>query len=283
MKRRIVSHAATAAVVGAGLFGVAGGLTAAASSAASSLPTLTLALNGKTVVVGGSTVSGAVNVQTTVTHESLGGSLLFRLANGVSPSEFPQAIQAMQAHHGDPNYLDPYGSIVFDGVAPKGTSSAQTVLAPGTYFAVDVGGNGSTQPHALFTVTQSATPASLPKPQATIRTIEFGFTGPTKLHDGELVRFQNDGFLVHMDFWLSVKNMTAAKHVVALLLAGKDNKAGKLATDGGGFAGPLSSGGMQQLAITEKPGIYVQFCYMNTQDGREHTQLGMERIFKVVR
>ena len=33
----------------------------------------------------------------------------------------------------------------------------------------------------------SAAPASLPKAQATIASIEFGFTGPTTLHDGELV------------------------------------------------------------------------------------------------
>jgi len=281
--KRIVSLAATATLVGAGLFVVVGGLAAAASSAATGLPTLTLALNGKTVVVGGSTVSGAVNVQTTVTGESSGGPLLFRLANGVSPSVFPQAVKAVGAHHGDLNYLDPYGSVVFDGVSPKGTSSVQTELSAGTYFAIDSSSSHGVPPHALFTVTQSAHPASLPKPQATISTIEFGFTGPTTLHDGELVRFQNDGFLVHMDVWESAKNMKVAKQAVKLLLAGKDNKAGKLLGSQGGFAGPLSTGGMQQLVITEKPGIYVQDCFMNTQDGREHTQLGMERIIKIIK
>ena len=278
--KRIVSLAATATVLGVL---AAGGLTTAASSAASGLPTLTLALNGKTVVVGGSTVSGAVNVQTTVTGESSGGPLLFHLANGVSPSAFAQATAAVNAHHGDLNYLDPYGSIVFDGVSPKGTSNVQTALPVGIYFAIDSSSNASIPPHALFTVTPSAAPASLPKPQATISTIEFGFVGPTTLHDGELVRFQNDGFLVHMDVWEAAKNMTVARQAVKLLLAGKDNQAGKLLGSQGGFAGPLSTGGMQQLVITEKPGIYVQDCFMNTQDGREHTQLGMERIIKIVK
>jgi hypothetical protein len=252
------------------------------AAAASGLPTLTIALNGKTVVVGGSTVSGAVNVQTTVTHESAGSPLLFRLANGVSPSAFPQAIQAVGAHHGDLNYLDPYGSIVFDGASSHGTSSAQTELPAGTYFAIDASSHGA-PPHTLFTVAPSTSPASLPKPQATIRTIEFGFTGPTTLRDGELVRFENDGFLVHMDVWESAKSMKVAKQAVKLLLAGKDNKAGSLLGSAGGFANPMSTGGMLQLVINEKPGIYVQDCFMNTQDGREHTRLGMERIIKIVK
>ena len=278
--KRIVSLAATAILAGAGLFVVAGGLTAAASSAAAGLPTLTLALNGKTVVVGGSTVSGGVNVQTTVTKQSSGEPTLFALKPGVTPA---QAFAANAAHQGDPNYLDPYGSIVFDALAPRGVSSAQTVLAPGTYVALDTGQSGGKSPHAVFTVTPASSPAALPKPQATISTIDFGFVGPTTLHDGELVRFQNNGFLVHMDVWELAKNMTVARQAVKLLLAGKDNQASALLGGQGGFAGPLSTGGMQQLVITEKPGIYVQDCFMNTQDGREHTQLGMERIIRIVK
>jgi hypothetical protein len=40
---------------------------------------------------------------------------------------------------------------------------------------------------------------------------------------------------------------------------------------------------MQQEVITAKPGVYVIACFMDTQDGREHTQLGMERMIKVVK
>jgi hypothetical protein len=51
----------------------------------------------------------------------------------------------------------------------------------------------------------------------------------------------------------------------------------------GGFANPMSTGGLLETVITEPPGIYVQDCFMDTQDGRSHTQLGMERIFKIVK
>lgn len=254
----------------------------ASATVASGLPTLTLALNGKSVVVGGSTVSGAVNVQTTVTGEPFGEALLFRLADGVSPSVFGQASAAVAAHHGDLNYLRPFGSIVLAAGIPKGTGTVQTQLAPGTYLALAPSGHGP-PPHTVFTVTQSASPASLPTPGATEKAIDFGFTGPKTLHDGELVRFVNAGFVVHMDFWERVKSIKVAKKVVKLFLAGKDNAAGKLQSSTGGFTGPVSSGALQQEVITEKPGIYVQACFMNAQDGREHTQLGMERIIRIVK
>ncbi|MDQ6777278.1 MAG: hypothetical protein M3071_13910 [Actinomycetota bacterium] len=273
----------------------AGGLLAACSaallaaggagaSAAGGLPTLTIALNGKTVVVGGSTVSGAVNVQTTVTGKAMGSPLLFKLATGVSPSAFAQATQAVGAHHGDLNYLSPYGSIVFSAPAPKGTSSAQTLLAPGTYFAIDAKNGNGMPPHTLVTISQSASPASLPAPGATEASIDFGFTGPKTLHDGELVRFVNGGFVVHMDVWEKAKNMADAKLLVKGLLANQSQrKLGKLITGFGSFADPMSTGGMLQKVITEKPGIYVQSCFVATQDGVPHTAIDMERIIKIVK
>ena len=40
---------------------------------------------------------------------------------------------------------------------------------------------------------------------------------------------------------------------------------------------------MQQEVLIAKPGFYVQACLMDTQDGREHTQLGMERLIKITK
>ena len=142
-------------------------------------------------------------------------------------------------------------------------------------MAVVPGGEGKgSRAHALFTVTASAAPVALPTPQATIRSIEFGFRGPSTLHDGELVRFENEGFLVHMDVAFPVKNMKAARQAVKDLLAGKEKAVGKLIVGTAfGFAGPLSHEAFQQETITAKPGIYVEVCFMDTQDGRGHTCL----------
>jgi hypothetical protein len=276
--KRIASLAATATVLGVL---VVGGLAAAASSAASGLPTLTLALNGKSVTVGGTLQSGAVNVVSTVTKEAQGDPTLIRLDPGVS---FAQVAAAVKGHGGgDFNYLDPLGALVFSTTVNKGASSSvQTSLQPGNYVALDA--NGSHKGiHALFTVTQAAHPASLPAPQATVASIEFGFRGPGTLHDGELVRFENQGFLVHMIVGIGVKNAKTAAKVTSLLKAGKDNQAGNLETSFPTFDMGLSSGQMQQEVITDPPGIYVLACFMNTQDGREHTQLGMERTIRIVK
>ena len=282
--KRFTSLLAVVTVIAAGsavLLGV-GVAGASSTSTGSALPTLTLGLNGNTVTVGGSTVSGAVNITTTDTGKP-GEPALVRLNPGISFAQFGQAVQAVNSHHGDLNYLDPYASLVYDGPEFSGTNTDQVDLQAGNYFALNIGGNG-TPPHTAFTVSQSASPATLPTPGATVSSIEFGFTGADVLHEGELVRFQNLGFLVHMDVWVRAKNLAAAHTIVALLLAGKDKKVGpKVATAFGTFAGPLSSGAVQQSVISEKPGWYVQACFMDTQDGREHTQLGMERILKIVK
>ena len=138
--------------------------------------------------------------------------------------------------------------------------------------------------HTNFTIAAAASPVALPTPQATIRSIEFGFRGPATLHDGELVRFENEGFLVHMDFAFPVKSKKAAKKVVKALQAGKEKGLEKFITgEPIGFAGPLSPGAYQQETITAKPGWYVQVCFMETQDKRPHTRLGMERIIKITK
>ena len=49
-----------------------------------------------------------------------------------------------------------------------------------------------------------------------------------------------------------------------------------------GLLGPASPGAMQQQVLTAPPGYYVEACFMNTQDGREHTQLGMVRLVQIV-
>jgi hypothetical protein len=265
--------------VGASILAIGGIATTIA--ARPSIPTLTLALNGRSVAVSGQVQSGAVNIvsNVSVTHTE---PTLVRLNPGVPFSAFAQAGAAISAHQGDLNYLDPYGSIVFDVSADKGTSTAQTALPPGNYLAIDLSTGRADPPHAAFVVGQAPNPASLPSPGATITAIDFGFRGPSKLHDGELVRFQNGGFLVHQIQGIGVKNATTAKRLTALLRAAKDRQAPKLGIGFPEFAGPLSPGGMQQELITEKPGIYVLACIMRTQDGREHTQLGMERTIRIV-
>ena len=283
MSKRFSSLIATASALAVTCALVlAGG--ASGAGGASALPTLNIALSGTNgVSVSGSEVSGAVNVVSTFSGQAPSGPNngpawgLIRLNPGVTVL---QAAGAVQSHHGDLNALTPYGSLFADDAAP---GAAQTVLTPGNYVALNLSGNGNPG-FAPFTVTQSSSPAALPNAAATETSIEFGFRGPTVLHDGTIVRAQNGGFLVHMNIGIGVKNAATGRQVMALLRAGKDGKAQRLANRQFlNLAGPLSPGGMQQAVLNAKPGYYVEACFMDTQDGREHTQLGMLRLIRVVK
>jgi hypothetical protein len=260
-------------------------LLVAASAQASSLPTLTLTLTKSSITVAGSTQSGGVNIVTTATGVKEATAILFLLNPGVTFEDVENAKKSMGSAGKDPNVTSKYGSIVYSSEASPGHSrEAQTYLQPGQYVALIPGeGKGATA-HATFTVTAAASPVALPTPQATIRSIEFGFRGPSTLHDGELVRFENEGFLVHMDIAFPAKSKNAAKRIVKALLAGKEKGLEKLvAGEPIDFAPPISHGAFEQETITAKPGWYVQACFMETQDGRDHTRLGMERIIRITK
>ena len=251
---------------------------AAGASAASRLPTIRVAVAGKTAIaVSGATVSGAVNVVSTFSGKGQGGYGLVRLDPGVS---FARALGAVRAHHGDPNALTPFGAIVVSTGAP---GTVQTVLTPGNYVALNLTGNGPAKQVAQFTVTRSVAPARLPKAAATETSIEFGFTGPRVMHDGTIVRLVNGGYLVHMDVMIGARSKTGAQRIARLLRAGQDHAAEKLATGFVDLMDPASPGAMQQQVLHASAGYYVQACFMTTQDGREHTTLGMERVVRIVK
>jgi hypothetical protein len=250
---------------------------------ASGLPTLTLTITKSSISVGGATQSGGVNVVTTATGLKEANAFLFLLKPGLTVAEVEGAMKNQGAGK-DPNKTSKYGSVVFDPEVTSGHSSeVQTILQPGQYVALAQVGEHGPKLKAAFTVTPAATPATLPTPQATIRSIDFGFTGPSTLHDGELVRFENEGFVVHMDLVIPVKSKSAAKQVIHALLTGKQNGLEKLVAGEPFGAGPLSHEAFQQQTITAKPGWYVQTCFMQTQDGRDHERLGMERIIKITK
>ena len=275
--RRYVSWLAVAGtIVGVVGLNLSGG--AAAATTASALPTIKIALTGtKGVSVSGTAVSGAVNVVSTFSGKGQGAVGLVRLNPGVS---LPQAVGSVQSHHGDLNALTQYGSLFFDASAP---SAVQTVLSPGNYVALNVTGNGNPG-FARFTVTKASVSAPLPAASATETAIEFGFRGATVLRNGTIVRAQNGGWLVHMIELFGVRNAATGRKVIALLRAGKDNQAQKLANQNFvNLLGPASPGALQQQVLRSAPGYYVEACFMDTQDGREHTQLGMERLVRVVK
>ena len=279
---RCKSVAVSLSVVAACAIGLFGGVSAA--SGAPSLPTVDVALTGTTgIAVSGSEVSGAVNVVSTFSGKGGPGAFaLVRLNPNLPPgTAAQQGFQAVQSHHGDLNALTATGSSLIAAAQAPGT--IQTVLQPGAYLALNVTGMG--QPGlTMFNVTQSASPASLPAAQATQTAIEFGFRGPITLHDGTIVRAQDGGFLVHMIDLMGVKNKVDGRTALVGLKAGKGRRFFRPLSNGVflSLLDPASPGAVQQMVLNVKPGWYVEACFMNTQDGREHTQLGMERLVHIV-
>jgi hypothetical protein len=261
--------------------GAAIGGLAASSSPGPALPRINLAMNGKSIVVSGALVSGAVNVVSTTTHEAMGEVILFRLNPGVTPA---QALA--HASNPDTNSLAAYGSIVFDAAAPRGVSAVQTTLQPGKYVAVDAANSDpSKQPYAVITIAPSAHPAQLPAARATITAIDFAFRGATTLRVGTIVRFSNRGYVVHMISFGRLSRGADPKQVIKTLRSGTDAQVNRLPVSGN-FAfgmGPAMHGAVQQMTLHAAPGTYVIVCFMDTQSGVPHIRLGMERIIRIVR
>jgi len=260
--------------------------SAPAASSAAGLPTLNISVTKTTISASGSTVAGGTNVVVT-SEKGLKepAVILFHLNPGVSVAEFEAFAHSKK--FSDPNNADKLGLIAFDeeGV-PGGTAEAQTDLQPGTYVVLNAEGeNPANPPHSAFTVTAPKTAAvALPAPATTEKTVEFGFRGPTTLKVGEVVRFENEGFLVHMNVAFPVKSKHAAIEAVKDLKLGREKAVFRLVKGQPfSFYGPIGSGAWQQETITQKPGWYVQACFMTDQNGRPHTMLGMERAFRIVK
>lgn len=277
MRRFAPLIAAASAAAALGAFALAG-----SASGDSSLPTMNVALNGtQGVSVSGNLVSGAVNIVATHAGTGRGAFALVRLNPNMPPAQAVAAgFAAVQNAHGDLNALTATGDALMVSADAPGT--VQAALTQGTWVALNISGNGNPG-SAVFNVAASKSPAALPAAAATERTIEFGFRGPRVLHDGTIVREVNDGFLVHMDDLVGVRSKAAGKKLVAGLRAGKGMRALRKYLNGRfvDLIDPASPGALQQEDLNAKPGWYVQACFMNTQDGREHTQLGMERLVKV--
>jgi len=254
-----------------------------ATASAASLPSLDLAVTKNNVVVSGSEVSGPVNVVATVTGEASDVPGLVLLKPGVTAAQFGKLVDSLPSN-APFDAIDPYATVVYDGPTTlKGhPSTVQVDLPAGNYVAIN-NGNARTP----FTVSLASTAATLPAPQATITAIDFAFRGASTIHDGELVRFQNNGFLIHMLGAARLKSAADIKPVLALLGTGKPfpKGAGKpyFATKAFLFAGPLSHNQSEQWVVTQPPGYYIILCAMNAQDGRDHYQLGMYRVLHIIK
>ena len=209
---------------------------------------------------------------------------LVRLKPGSRQAEFIKLVSKL-GEEADFDAIDPYGTIVFDGgdtLAGPDRRRGRRSTEPGNYVAREQRQRAC----AVHDQQVELKPASLPKPQATVTSIEFGFRGADTLHDGELVGSQRR-LSDPMFQAAQVANAaeSASKAEADLLAATTGPAAKKLAIARAGHARrpDLERRQQQESVITAAPGTYVMFCSMNTQDGREHFQLGMYRTITIAK
>jgi hypothetical protein len=244
--------------------------------AAPDVAAITIVRTGKTLWVDGPLRSGGA----VITADLTGQLMLIRLDQDTSQQRLRAALAQATVN---PDALSGIAAIVLDVPARAGHVAVQTSLQPGSYEALNVThASRSNWPVSYFRVVSSSQPVRLAKPGASIEAIDFGFRGARLLHDGELVRFGNFGYLVHTIAFYRAKSRADAIRLAADLRHRRNAQASKLAVLTGMFAGPLSHNQWQQQVIANHPGYYVLACGLRTQSGRYETRLGMVQVIRIV-
>jgi hypothetical protein len=240
-------------------------------------PVINIVRTGKTLWVDGSLRSGGAEI-TAALHGQL---LLIRFDQSAGTQRLRAALAQAAVN---PDALGGVAVIVLDVAARAGQVAVQTVLQPGSYEALNVtSGSRSSWPVSYFRVVKSDRPVMLAKPGASIEAIDFGFRGARLLRDGELVKFGNGGYLVHMIAFYRAKSRADASQLAADLRHRRYAQASRLAVLTGMFTGPLSHNQWQQQVIANHPGYYVLACVLRTQSGQYETRLGMVQVIRIVR
>jgi hypothetical protein len=84
-----------------------------------------------------------------------------------------------------------------------------------------------------------------------------------------------------MVFGAEAPNLATADKIAALLKAGKDNAAMKLAIGRTAGTARCPTASRSRLSSTSTL-AWVIACFMDTQDGREHTLFGMEKVIHIL-
>lgn len=253
------------------------------------MPVVDVSMTGHSISVSGTLLSGAVDVQSVVTGEFRGAPIFVRLNDGVTADQLVAFMNSNSKQAADLNNVSPYGSIVYDNLdaEPLSANDVETILQPGNYVAFDAAAalHPAGWPYTTFTIDANSSPSRLPTADEWQKAVDFRFRGPATLHTGQVIRATNSGWVVD-DLWsFQVKSRKAGHKVIKLLRAGRYGVIDAIVHSVGqdySLFGPISHGAVQQFVFNANPGWYVEACFMGTQDGREYTQLGMERLVQVV-
>ena len=177
-------------------------------------------MDGSSMTVSGTLQSGAVDVVSTTTGEAEGEPMLVRLDPGVT---FAEASAAVAAHKGDPNYLDPYGAIVFDVYSPQGDQQRPDLAAARRLRCLrhDQQRPGEVVAHRIHR-DRSGTAGDVTRTAGHSQRHRVRLPWPEQAEGRRACALRERRLpRAHVIVWVLVKDTKAAEQATALLRAGK--------------------------------------------------------------
>jgi hypothetical protein len=249
-------------------------ILAAVAPAQAPVPTVGVTASGSAITLtpAGQLAAGPTRFQFTRSGRRDVEAFLVTLRAGVTVDQFRAALSR--------NPDAALGLVFLEGGASLSgptTSRAVTIdLRPGvTYHAVTFAGRANAV--TSFT-TGAASGARAPSPDATIRMVDYGFRGPSRLPRDGRIRVTNDGAAFHFALAFAVRQNVSARRVRRALRGGGDRAIERV------VAGPpfevqslISPGTINDNEIRfARRGRYAFVCFFGA-----HNRLGMYRIFNV--
>jgi hypothetical protein len=267
-------------IAGATMLAFAGAATAVAAQEAP--PTVKVKLGRKAVTVQGAEAlkAGPTRFEFSAGKEQVGE--LFALAPGKTVEQFAEAVRK------GPAAVLQLGSLEA-GVTPTGPGDKRGItvtLEPGvTYAAMQVtADNPAKWVYSTFTVGTERSTAVAPKPDATVKLLDYGFKVSSALPRKGVVRFEHHGKAPHFAVAFPLRKGADTKAAVRAMRKNQEKKFERMM--GGAPSEPLglvTGGAVADVEVDfAKRGKYVLACFFS--DGpraKPHSARGMVKAVTV--
>jgi hypothetical protein len=242
------------------------GVPVTLAAAQSSVPTVAVSASGGNVVLEPSGPIGAGP-----TRFTFGGRGEFNLATlraGVTVDELRQSLS-------NPRSVKALGQVFLEATVAPGKAVTVDLRPNTTYVAAVIAGRRQ----ALTTFTTGApTGASAPRPDASIRMVDYGFRGPKTLPRSGRIRVENAGTTLHFAIAFPLRPDVSGRQVRRALGGTNERALGRvIAGEPVDVQGLISQGSTNDNEVSfPRRGRYAMVCFFS-----EHNRLGMYRVYRV--
>ena len=271
MKKHLAAGALALAVAGSG--------ASLVSAQAPTVPQLGFDITPQAITLEGAPQIGTGFHRISLENKGRGQAAvaLVKLKQGVTVEQFNAAIPKLK----DPTKVEDLGSVVASSFYMGPSDYVTTIrLENADYVFVDV----SKKPVARmsFRPGPQASAVAPPKPDATVKLLDYKFSMPSTLKAGKsVIRTRNDGRQLHHALVMPLKKGVSDKRVLRDLKAGKEPRYA-LAGPPSALVEIVSPKTTNDVEVNMRKGKYLFVCFLqNTPKSKPHAMLGMEKIVTV--